>query len=276
MLNEIDTHELPSSNCELAMDQMQFTTFERASEIPITLELPIKQSNDECDDSYSWKIIEGIIGSREIFEFILCKNYFVRYFVIISSAIGSVFHLIYQIYLSYKFYDTDLFKLLISSIFIIFFFSIPNGLLMRYIINNTKKTVCFLSIYNVFVNFDFILMVMIISDVKEWREYYIVSIVSLCVSLNAYGLYTALSTYIIVGFFIGFLIEGFMRFIVCNILATLEGTVSYNTYYYDAKRTTIKQCIICLSDYKDKDLICISKCNELHMFHERCIISWLV
>ena len=51
--------------------------------------------------------------------------------------------------------------------------------------------------------------------------------------------------------------------------------LNYKPYYYDGKKTQVKECTICLDDFTDGNIICILSCYRDHIFHEKCMIEWL-
>lgn len=48
-----------------------------------------------------------------------------------------------------------------------------------------------------------------------------------------------------------------------------------SVYYYDQNKTIVTQCIICLSDFKQKTYVCVGRCHIKHIFHAKCLNDWL-
>ena len=51
--------------------------------------------------------------------------------------------------------------------------------------------------------------------------------------------------------------------------------VACSIFYYDKNKTKVTECIICLENYKDMDLIYVGKCHVSHIAHEKCMVNWL-
>ena len=262
------------SNTERVILNERIIIFEKISDKPIELELPIKDSNDDCDDSYAWKVIEIILTSRDTVRYFLKEKYKITALLTISSVVAAIIHLILTTYVMYRF-SNELKLFLFAILWIIIVLYIVVDTISMIVILKQRKRTSLLTLLYVGITFIYI-MISILASIELQFTYLIINSLILFLSVNFIGLYEIISVIIIVTLFATFLIEGFVRFIICNICASVDHIITYNTYRYETEKTTVKQCMICLNEYKKGDVLCISKCHELHIFHEQCIRSWLL
>ena len=277
MLENFNIQETKTnSNTDRIIDVSQSVVYEKVSKTPIVLELPINENIDDYENSYSWKLIELVDSSRGMVEFFVWRYHPARYCFLIMSLLFGLIHFFLQCYLMFHLIGVTQLGISFGFINSILGFIIAQIFLARTMFNKKEKSSCLSTIYTLAAILYLLFGILYIQEVSFNKYYYVTIIFLMGIALNLYGLYIIFSVLIIIFLFGIFLIENFVRFIICNVFATIKGTISYNIYSYKSGKTAVTQCMICLSEYKDNDEICIAKCHKLHIFHQQCITSWLL
>eukprot|EP00826_Nyctotherus_ovalis_P036157 TRINITY_DN3188_c0_g1_i15.p1 TRINITY_DN3188_c0_g1~~TRINITY_DN3188_c0_g1_i15.p1 ORF type:complete len:243 (-),score=50.39 TRINITY_DN3188_c0_g1_i15:217-945(-) len=79
--------------------------------------------------------------------------------------------------------------------------------------------------------------------------------------------------------FIGLIIEGIVRLIICNLNCPEQDVLvlryKYQLFSYDVNIFGKNECVICLSDFNGKEEVVVLSCHSSHIFHEKCMIEWI-
>lgn len=79
--------------------------------------------------------------------------------------------------------------------------------------------------------------------------------------------------------FIGLIIEGIIRLIVCNLSCPEQDMLvvryKYQLFSYDIDSFGKNECVICLSDFNGEEEVVVLSCHNSHIFHEKCMVEWI-
>eukprot|EP00826_Nyctotherus_ovalis_P049780 TRINITY_DN6038_c0_g4_i1.p1 TRINITY_DN6038_c0_g4~~TRINITY_DN6038_c0_g4_i1.p1 ORF type:complete len:284 (+),score=58.06 TRINITY_DN6038_c0_g4_i1:109-960(+) len=241
----------------------------------------IKVPINKAEDVNSWVTMKAVKKVRRFLDaFSNCLNQFaVKITVHIVSIISCTAQLAFQAYLTHRFRNDSFLISLFGAIFIsaLFFLTVVS-IKLYYITKKKDYTMSMKEFFAtstiIYCSFAIIAIVLLFG---QHSDYCIVTSVALFMSYNLLAVHAIIS-FLLTSVLIFFaVLEAFLRLVTCKFKHVNEfRVITYNSYFYNSSMRQTKSCTICLGDYKDKDLVCIATCYATHIFHERCIVEWVV
>ena len=275
-INEQAVRIYPVSGISSTASNTYCITLEKTPLPPKKAKLPYVHNVEDNDEWFSMKFLSMASNFYGYFESIINENRLLRLSLRIISLISTIGHLAVNIYLLFCLFDNTLFTLLCFHLSSIVFLIFINIYFLYY--NNSRINECIFCCYGFIAMLYLILAILVL--ISLYNENYIGFIIYIIFTIFSIGV-IGLNLFIWVFAFLIFILIQFFEFIIRLIVCKLSSKQNvnvymyYSLYYYDPKKTIARECPICLEDFKDNGLICISKCYHEHVFHEKCIVEWL-
>jgi len=226
---------------------------------------------------------KGFPWTRKFMEIILriVKCIFersnLRWFVYLSNVLALAY-IGFSFFLLYEYKDSDHLGSFVFQSIIAVSLGVNYGVL-TYLISRLDEK-CFIVVYlftfSVILSFLSLSMLML-PDYSHFDNiaHFIIMFVLLGATLNVFCLLAAIGCIMLCISVILIIFELPLLFcLLCPKRGPKVG-VGYSIFYYDKNKTKVTECIVCLQDYKDGELICRGKCHVYHIAHEKCMLSWL-
>jgi len=220
-----------------------------------------------------------------------CKSMFespkLRWYIYSSNVpalayIGFSFFLLLSLFLLYEYKDTDHLISFIGQFIFAVALEVTNGV-MTYLMLRSKEIHMAGCLFALVITLSSLSPSVLLAFYYLYFYnivYFIITLVLSVLSLNVAGL----SMIIVFILFLLLVILAVCELLLyhfkelCYCLCTKKESksrVALSTFHYDKNKTEATECIICLQDYKDGELICRGKCHVSHIAHEKCMLSWV-
>lgn len=249
--------------------------FERISETPKRIK--IKTENDEdFENLVVLRFIHAYSNAVYKAHLAIHGSLVLKLLVTLSTIVSSAAHLAFHGYLMFRLVDSRIITLLCSSVLAVLAFLVLNVFILISLLSERsamKLSICvFLGIVLLYLG---LLIPGTIWLSKLNATYAIISGVMIFFSLGAYGVINCISFAFIPMVFVMSILETLIWCLVNGLRTKSDDFLEFNTYSYKSGKSATKECVICLAEYRDKEAVCVSKCDRPHIFHEQCITEWL-
>jgi len=200
----------------------------------------------------------------------------IHYFLIIISAVSILGHLAFQGYLIYEFKNEEALKPFSVLFTCILLFLIAQGVVVWKLITSDEFSLLrSLTYFKVLIIYLLFFCSVTVYLKKSHARYCVISCILFVCGINVYGIYTLILAIVILFHMFLYLIEALLYCLCFKSSNAEETNDDYNIYYYERNKVSITECVICLEEFKENDIIRVGKCHGTHIFHERCITEWL-
>ena len=275
-LREQPTKIYPASGINSNSSADINVSFEKASKESKHAKLPFTFIVEDNDTWIMVRFFFTVVSMYSLIEKYIKERRILKLFIHISSSVFTISHLIINSYLVCALFEEIKLLCFFILISVLIFFLMIN-IYLAYS-NNLEITEC--------VTCAYILLIAtyippgIVSIISLYNHHYtfsVILIILMIFSIGILGWYFLCWILLFLMFLILQSLELIVRIIICkfNNKKKKNEYLNYDTYYYNSNKTETKICSICLNNFVDKEVICISKCYKDHIFHEQCIVEWL-
>eukprot|EP00826_Nyctotherus_ovalis_P060610 TRINITY_DN8526_c0_g2_i5.p1 TRINITY_DN8526_c0_g2~~TRINITY_DN8526_c0_g2_i5.p1 ORF type:complete len:276 (+),score=46.66 TRINITY_DN8526_c0_g2_i5:120-947(+) len=249
--------------------------FEKISEKPKRIE--IKAREEEFINYFlTFRCATATFNAAYKLHLTIYGSLALKLLIVLSTVLFSIAHLMFQGYLMFKLADSRIISLLCSSVVVILAFLVLNIILLINMLserNSIRISSCIC--FGVVTLYMGLLIPGTIWLSRLNATYAAVSAVIIVFSLGVYGIMKCISYVLIPMMLVSSMLEWVVRYLAGCLKGESSGSLEYNTYCYRNDKSTTKECVICLVEYKDEEAVCVLNCDRPHIFHEQCITEWL-
>ena len=238
-----------------------------------TLEVPFKKVEDSHDHWCTNRIFSGLNKCCESVDDAINNSRALILIIYIWPICFTVTQAIYHICLMASIKNDTMFYGMFP---VIASFLAINAVILTVKLKRRPFTECIVFLYTMIIITFIGISVLVIKDLTDQHKHLIAYTVIFVLSLGLVGIYSMLCLLMFILYFFMEFFELMIRLLTCKLSDDKKKTtLFYQTYAFDNTKPLAKSCAICLTDFADKESICLSRCQQLHVFHEKCISEWL-
>lgn len=252
--------------------------FEPASAKSKRAKLPSVHCTDAGNDWLAIKFLDALFQVYSRIENSMRNRRGLGITFTAASVLFTGCHLGFGVYLTIQLMHEGYFEVLCAMLFDTAILLVVNCFVLYQEVGKKKVTECVACLHvMVILNYLGISITAMTYMYESRRTYFILVLLLALLSMGLAGLHSVVWIFLFLVFLVFQLLELVVRALFCQLYSRKRQNnhIAYVPYYYQSPKTSNKTCSICLIDFVERDFICVFKCYDEHILHEKCALEWL-